>query len=109
MSVTITTRERLLVGLSADDTSQDDLLAIFLDMAQKKVIKARYPFGSNDIQKAKALSDYSDNVDAIYIYLFNKQGAEGEVTHNENGINRTYESAGIPNSYVSDIAPMCKV
>lgn len=101
----ISAKHRLLIGLGAEDSSKDSLLSLFLSQAENKVIKARHPFGATDTQKAKALTDYADNVEQIYVYLFNKQGAEGETAHNENGTNRTYESAGIPNSFIADIVP----
>lgn len=31
-------------------------------------------------------------------YMLNKRGAEGELSHNENGVNRSYENADIPAS-----------
>ena len=45
----------------------------------------------------------------IATYLYNKQGAEGETKHNENGVDRTYESASIPESMLSDISPVVQV
>lgn len=96
---------RLLVGMKADDSSQDSLLSLFWSQAERKVIKARYPYGHDEQQREKALLQYADNIEQIYIYLFNKQGAEGETSHNENGVSRTYENAGIPSSYLADIVP----
>lgn len=98
-------KRRLLVGLKADDSTQDSLLLLFWSQAERKVIKARYPYGYNESQKANALSQYADNIEQIYIYLWNKQGAEGETSHNENGVSRTYENAGIPSSFLADIVP----
>lgn len=109
MAEKIVAKHRLLVGLGAEDSSKDSLLSIYLGQAEKKVIKTRHPFGSTDTQKSKALEDYEDNVDNIYVYLWNKQGVEGQISHNENGINRTYESAGIPSSFLSDIVPIVKI
>lgn len=45
----------------------------------------------------------------IASYLYNKQGAEGETEHNENGVDRKYESASIPESALSDISPVARV
>lgn len=109
MAEKIVAKHRLLAGLGAEDSSKDPLLSIYLSQAEKKVIKTRHPFGATDTQKSKALIDYEDNVDSIYVYLWNKQGAEGETSHNENGINRSYESAGIPSSFLSDIVPIVKM
>lgn len=102
-------KHRVLVGLASDDDTLDNLLQLFLNQAEKKVLKTRHPYGATEIQKTKALDDYSDNVENIYVYLYNKQGAEGQTSHNENGINRTYESAGIPSSFVEDIVPLVGV
>jgi hypothetical protein len=107
--VAVEEKHRVLVGLASDDNTEDNLLQLFLNQAEKKVIKARHPYESTDEQKAKTLTDYSDNVEQIFVYLYNKQGAEGQTSHNENGINRTYESAGIPNSFVDDIVPLVGV
>ena len=41
----------------------------------------------------------------IAVYLYNKRGAEGQIVHNENGINRTYESADVPESLMRGITP----
>jgi hypothetical protein len=41
------------------------------------------------------------------VELFSKMGAEGQTAHNENGINRTYESAGVSNSLLRRIVPIC--
>jgi hypothetical protein len=58
---------------------------------------------------ALALEKYSDVVLDIAIYLYDKQGTEGQTSSSENGMNRGYESAGIPNSYVQDIIPMARL
>ena len=39
--------------------------------------------------------------------MLNKRGAEGEVSHTENGISRTYEKADIPTSMLRTIVPHC--
>ena len=41
----------------------------------------------------------------IAVYLYNKRGAEGQTSHSENGINRTYESADVPESLMRGITP----
>lgn len=45
----------------------------------------------------------------IAAYLVNKQGAEGQIGHSENGISRTYECADIPESMLRDIVPFAGV
>jgi hypothetical protein len=40
------------------------------------------------------------------VSLFNKQGAEGQTSHSENGITRQYEEGDIPHSQLKQIIPM---
>lgn len=42
----------------------------------------------------------------IAVELFNKQGVEGEISHSENGINRSYETADVSNALLRQITPM---
>ncbi len=102
----ITSKYRILVGLSGTDTSKDDVLSVYLDMAEKRVVKARYPFGSTEEQKALAILTYSDNVDSLYVVLYNKQGAEGESSHTDNGTSRSYLDEVV---YLRDIVPVAKI
>ena len=43
----------------------------------------------------------------IAVELFSKRGAEGQISHNENGINRTYEAADVSPSLLRRIVPVC--
>lgn len=104
-----TTLASLKTYFDITDSSQDEKLSLFLSMAENKVLNKRYPFDYTDEQKAAALEKYSDAVFDIAIYLYDKQGAEGETAHNENGISRSYEKAGIPDSFAQDIIPMAKM
>jgi hypothetical protein len=41
--------------------------------------------------------------------MLNKRGAEGEITHTENGVSRQYEDGDIPPSLLRRIVPMAGV
>ena len=45
----------------------------------------------------------------IAAYLINKRGAEGEISHSENGVSRSYESGDVPESMLRDVIPRCAV
>jgi hypothetical protein len=51
-------------------------------------------------------SQYNNLQIQIAIFLYNKQGAEGEKSHDENGVKRTYENADIPDSLLKEVIPM---
>lgn len=77
-----------------------------LRRAGQAIINKAYPFHTHitEVPDKYALLQCE-----IACYLLNKRGAEGEKAHNENGINRTYESAGIPDSMLDAVIPVCKV
>ena len=98
----VESKYRILAGLSADDASEDAAIAVYLEQAQEKVVCADYPYGYDDAKKAASLVRYKSVVDSLFSYLYNKQGAEGESAHNENGTNRSYVSES---DYLQSITP----
>lgn len=43
------------------------------------------------------------------VALYSKLGAEGEVSHSENGVSRTYDSSSFPTALISRIMPKPRV
>lgn len=93
-----------LVGVVGTD--EDGLLKAYLSIAASAILRKLYPF---DDSKIVVPSRYAVLQCEIAQYLYNKQGAEGEVSHDENGIKRTYEGGGIPQSMLKGIVPYGKV
>lgn len=94
------TKLRLMVGANA---SEDDLLLMYLTDAERAILNHLYPM---DEDVAHTLpTRYESRQVEIAAYLYNKRGAEGEISHNENGISRSYENGSIPDSMLSDIIP----
>lgn len=94
--------ERLKILLKIADESQDNLLCLLLDSAKSVILAKAYPYS----QKVVAVPVKYEYIQLdIAVYLYNKQGAEGQTSHNENGISRSYESAGIPCSMLTAIVP----
>ena len=90
---------RQLVG---SNTSEDELLLVYLEIAEKAILEKLYPMGDTP---SCLPPRYDLRQIEIASYLYNKRGAEGELSHNENGISRSYESAYIPSSMLADIIP----
>lgn len=84
----------------------DDVLMAYLAIAGKKIIERRYPY-DDSVTDVPARYGYLQC--EIAAYLLNRRGAEGEVSHSENGISRTYESASVPESMLRDVTPICGV
>ena len=88
------------------DSDNEALLEIFLDIAKQAVILRLYPFSQ---EKGDVPDEYSANVLQIAVYLYDKQGAEGQTAHSENGISRSYESGNIPESMFCGIVPYARI
>lgn len=84
----------------------DDVLLAYLSMAGQKVLRKAYPYKPT---VTEVPLQYEMNQIEIAVYLLDKIGAEGEISHNENGVNRAYESASVPDSMLKDIIPLVGV
>jgi hypothetical protein len=98
---------RAMVGKNADETGwSDDVLLTYLTIAGRKIINRAYPY--NDTVTEVPVR-YEILQCEIAIYLLNKRGAEGQTSHSENGISRSYESADVPESMLIGVTPFCGV
>ncbi len=98
--------EKLSLLKDMTGESNNAILLAYLNIAGNEVINRAYPF---DNTQRNVPERYESNQIQIAAYLLNKRGAEGETSHNENGISRTYESADIPESMLSKIIPFVGV
>lgn len=88
------------------DKGEDDFLLFLLDLAGSKLLERLYPF---DETKTEVPARYQFKQIEIALFLYNKQGAEGETSHSENGISRAYENADIPDSLMQGVTPFVGV
>ena len=85
-----------------DDDVSTNVANTFLEAAEKAVINLAFPFGDG----TEVMPEKYDQVQIeIAAYLISKRGAEGEVTHTEGGVTRTYESADLPLALRTRITP----
>ena len=99
-------RDEMLALLVERTGESEEVLTSFLDEAGDIIINRVYPF-RYDVEEVP--TKYQRRQIEIAIYLVNKRGAEGETKHDENGTNRSYESASVPESMLRDIMPYCKI
>ena len=98
---------RAMVDGSETDTDwKDDVLLAYLTIAGRKIIDRAYPY---DDEVTEVPKRYGILQGEIAAYLLNKRGAEGEISHSENGISRSYENADIPESLMGQIVTQCGV
>lgn len=95
----MTTNEKVATtkALVNDETLTEDLVTVYLNKAESAIRNRMYPF---NLPKDDNGDEIPFVVPAKYEMLqcelacnyILKRGAEGELVHNENGINRTYDS-----------------
>ena len=94
---------RVMVGEPADSENwSDDILISYLKIAGDKIINRAYPYDETVTEVPRRYGVLQCD---IAKYLLNKRGADGETAHSENGISRTYASADIPESLLSEVIP----
>ena len=94
---------RAMVGTpNTDENWSDDVLTSYLTIAGRKIINRAYPYDDTITDVPRRYGYLQCEIAA---YLLNKRGAEGQTAHSENGVNRSYESADVPESMLSEVIP----
>ncbi|MCM1364653.1 MAG: phage head-tail connector protein [Faecalibacterium sp.] len=84
------------------DEQNEQTVEFYLSFAKDIILSRLYPFRTDVTEMPKKYDSLQVEIAA---YLLNKRGAEGEISHSENGISRTYESAEVPESMLKRIVP----
>ena len=95
-------RVRIVSDYITEEEVPNSLLLSYLEEAQSIIYTKVYPFnrGYGDIPEK-----YHRKQVEIAMYLFSKNGAEGETMHTEGQTTRMYQSGGVPDSMLSGITP----
>ena len=88
------------------DVNDENLLKAALERAKLAILNRRHPFGYEDGTELEAR--HLDLQLSIAAELVTKMGAEGELSHSESGVSRSFESAGISESLLRQVVPMAK-
>lgn len=102
------TQEEKLTALKSmvGNSDPDEVLSTYLDFAGSKILAKAYPY-QNDVTEVPV--QYAHLQVEIAAYMLNKRGAEGQTSHTENGVSRSYENGGIPSSMLKAVIPYCGV
>ena len=96
---------RVMVEADSEDWT-DEILLTYLNISGQKIIGRAYPYDDTIVTVPKRYEMLQCEIAA---YLLNKRGAEGELSHSENGISRSYENADVPESMLNVITPFCGI
>lgn len=95
----MTAIERLKIRTNEKDTR---ILYELLESAENIIISRRFPFGG---ENAVYESRYDDLKIRIAEDMYNRIGASGQLTHSENGIDRTWGSEWVSEQLLNEIIP----
>lgn len=100
----MTQLERLKIRIpeNTNELELEDLL----ESAKAVILSRRFPFGE---QPTEIEDRYKDLQIRIAVEMFNRLGAEGEITHSENGVSRVYSSAFVSKELLQEITPKAGV
>ena len=93
---------RVMVGQPNEGDWSDDVLISYLAIAGGKIINRAFPYDDTVTEVPRRYGYLQCDIAA---YLLNKRGAEGETSHSENGISRSYASADVPEAMLSEVTP----
>ena len=93
---------RVMVCQPNEGDWRDDVLISYLTIAGRKIINRAYPYDDTVTEVPRRYGYLQCDIAA---YLLNKRGAEGQTSHSENGVSRSYESADVPESMLREVVP----
>ena len=83
---------KVMLGIAAEDTTIDDDLSVYLDMAGAEILNWMY---INKPEKRAVVTEVPLRYEIVQVNAvvsgYSHKGAYGETVHNENGINRTFK------------------
>lgn len=100
----MTPLERLKLRIPENDNELE--LVDVLGSAKAVILSRRYPFGEQPTEIEKK---YEDLQVRIAVELYNKRGVEGQTSHSENGVSRSYASASVSEELLREITPKAGV
>lgn len=93
---------RVMVGEPNEGDWSDDVLISYLAIAGRKILNRAYPYDDTVTEVPRRYGYLQCD---IANYLLNRRGSEGQTSHSENGISRSYASADVPESMLSEVVP----
>lgn len=93
---------RVMVGQPNEGDWADDVLISYLAIAGRKIINRAYPYDDTVTDVPRRYGYLQCD---IANYLLNRRGAEGQLSHTENGTSRSYASADVPEAMLSEVVP----
>lgn len=93
-----------------DDSEDVTLPPMLVDFVIERYKQHRnFPDTFTDEKIEQDIKNHESTIAMAIVDIYLKAGAEGEVSHSENGVARTYQNAYISNQVFADVLPYVKV
>lgn len=80
---------KTLIDLEEGEELNEGLICAYLDVAKNQILSRLYPF---DPSQTEIPAQYEQTQCELAARKYFRKDGEGEISHNENGVNRTYGS-----------------
>lgn len=97
------------IRLSDDVNPSEDLIYDCIESAKALYLSLRFPYTPDDKLPDEVERRYQDWQYRAAMEIYSKIGAEGQITHSENGISRTFDSGSLSKGLLAEIVPVCGV
>lgn len=87
----------------------DEKLQLILDMAAALVLNRLYPFRTGRGTDLTIPDEYAFFQIRVALEIAEKEGAQGQTSHSENTLSRSYEAGDISRTLLSEITPEATV
>lgn len=102
----MTHHEKITMLKTMQEEQDENVLSTYLYLAGQKIILRAF----GDTTTIEEVPSQYDSVQLeIAVYMLNKRGAEGQTSHGENGISRTWGGADVPEELLASITPYARV
>ena len=105
MAERLSTRIQATDGVAPSQAVIDDCI----ESAKALYLSLRFPYLPDDQLPTEVERRYLDWQYRAALEIYSKTGAEGQITHSENGISRTYDAGGLSKALLAEIVPVCGV
>lgn len=83
---------------------------MLIDFVVEKYKQHRnFPYAMTDDVIEQDLYNHMSTIAMAVVDLYSKLGAEGEISHTENGVTRQYENAYVSTSIFNDVLPYVNI
>ena len=96
----MTQLEKLKILLNGEDPENDPILNLYLEFAKDIICDIRH--------SDKVEAEYLNLQLKVALELYSKRGAEGQTSHNENGIDRVYDKTDVSEGLLNQILPVIR-